>query len=588
MLCHQRFMWLVVLMMMQVLVLLMNLGNAHKQCVPFRLVPTKLDRSNPTTEVDRCAYYLPRTDNVEMVEFPGVPALERVRLAVVSKDYKSHILELCDLGGCLTQLYLRFHISSIYPFQLESSKKTTSSVIFFNCSSIGSKYLKNGQYSFASVQDMHVCPIYAVGSNEGILENDVAFCTKMFQLDSPFDPDDLRSNVFRLRWSQPKCDGENSKPNVFKSVLPPSGSIVLVLCVVLLLLMYRYYKTKGDDHARLEKFLKDYEALKPTRFSYADLKRMTNNFKDKIGEGAHGLVFKGKLSSQIIVAVKVLNNSDDDDGKDFINEVETMGKIYHINVVRLLGFCAAGFFRALIYDFFPNGSLQKFISSPDINQKFLGWLKLQQIALGIAKGIEYLHYDCDRRILHFDINHCNVLLDDNFTPKISDFGLAKLCSKTQSVVSITAARGTLGYIAPEVFSKNFGNVSYKSDIYSYGMLLLEMVGGRKNTHTNEEAFQILYPKWIHNLIEGGDINIHIEGEDDNKIARKLAIVGLWCIQWHPISRPSMKTVIQMLEGEGDELKMPPIQVDSINTTNTRINNTPRYLNLGLDIIHELE
>ncbi|XP_028774229.1 rust resistance kinase Lr10 [Neltuma alba] len=434
---------------------------------------------------------------------------------------------------------------------------------------------------------MRVCPIYVVDSTEGILEEDVTFCTKMFQLVTRLDPYDVQQNRLIFRWSKQKCPAEKREKS-FKFVLPTSGSIVLVLCIMFLLLIYRYFKTKGDDHARLEKFLKDYEAFKPTRFSYTDLKRITNNFKDEIGEGAHGSVFKGKLSNQIIVAVKVLNNSDDD-GKDFINEVGTMGKIHHINVVRLLGFCADGFRRALIYDFFPNGSLQKFISSPDNKENFLGWLKLQQIALGIAKGIEYIHYDCDYRILHFDINPGNVLLGHNFTPKISDFGLAKLCSKTQSAVSITRARGTLGYIAPEVFSKNFGNVSYKSDIYSYGMLLLEMVGGRINTHTSEEATQILYPKWIHNLIEGGDINVQIEDEDDSRIARKLAIVGLWCIQWHPISRPSMKTVVRMLEGEGDELKVPPsIQFDSINSFTTGSDIPTRHLNLGLEIIHELE
>ena len=110
------------------------------------------------------------------------------------------------------------------------------------------------------------------------------------------------------------------------------------------------------------------------------------------------------------------------------------------------------------------------MSSPDNKETFLGWSKLQQIALAIEKGIDYHHEGCDYRILHFDINPRNVLLDNNFIPKISDFGLAKLCSKNQSTVSMTTARGTSGYIAPEVFSRNFGNVSYKSDIYSYGML----------------------------------------------------------------------------------------------------------------------
>ena len=340
---------------------------------------------------------------------------------------------------------------------------------------------------------------------------------------------------------------------------------------------------KGEDQARIEKFLEDYRALKPARFSYADIKRITNHFKDKLGEGAHGAVFKGKLSDDIHVAVKILSNAEED-GKEFINEVGTMGKIHHVNVVRLLGFCADGFHRALIYDFFPNGSLQKFICPPS-NNNFLGWQKLQHIALGIAKGIEYLHQGCDHQILHFDINPHNVLLDDNFVSKITDFGLAKLCSKNQSIVSMTAARGTLGYIAPEVFSRNFGNVSYKSDIYSYGMLLLEMIGGRKNMNKSiGENFEVLYPDWIHDLVEGAETHIHIDNEEDIKIAKKLALVGLWCIQWHPVERPSMKTVMQMLEGELDKLKIPPSPFDS--STSTSAINLTKHLNLKLDVIYE--
>ncbi|QHO47578.1 putative receptor-like protein kinase [Arachis hypogaea] len=367
--------------------------------------------------------------------------------------------------------------------------------------------------------------------------------------------------------------------------------MLLVLLAFAMYHIYRYFKTKGEDQDRIEKFLEDYRAMKPTRFTYKDIKRITNGFKESLGEGAHGAVFKGMLSKEILVAVKVLNDTQGD-GKDFINEVGTMGKIHHVNVVRLLGFCADGFHRALVYDLFPNGSLQKFLAPPDNRDAFLGWVKLQRIALGVAKGLEYLHLGCDHRILHFDINPHNVLLDDHFTPKITDFGLAKLCPKNQSTVSMTAARGTLGYIAPEVFSRNFGNVSYKSDIYSFGMLLLEMVGGRKNTNVSgEEIFQVLYPEWIHNMLEGKDIHIDIDNEGDMKIAKKLAIVGLWCIQWNPVDRPSMKTVVQMLEREGDKLMVPPTPFDSTTSSSRNNNNAvvpSRHLNFELEVIPELE
>ena len=365
------------------------------------------------------------------------------------------------------------------------------------------------------------------------------------------------------------------------------GSLLLVLMVtVALFKIYQHFRMKGEDQARVEKFLEDYRALKPTRFSYADIKRITKGFKEKLGEGAHGAVFKGMISSEISVAVKILNSTEGE-GKDFTNEVGTMGKIHHVNVVRLLGFCAQGFHRALVYDFFPKGSLQNVISTPDNKDVFLGWEKLHQIALGVARGIEYLHLGCEQQILHFDINPHNVLLDDKFTPKITDFGLAKLCSKNQSAVSMTAARGTLGYIAPEVVSRNFGNVSYKSDIYSYGMLLLEMVGGRKNTEMAVEGpFQILYPEWVHNLLDGVDVQVHIEDEEDIKIAKKIAVVGLWCIQWQPSDRPSIKTVIHMLEEDGDKLTVPRNPFDSTSSISKGPITPARRLNLELEVIHE--
>jgi len=151
-------------------------------------------------------------------------------------------------------------------------------------------------------------------------------------------------------------------------------------------------------------------------------------------------------------------------------------------------------------------------------------------------------------------------------------------------------KGTLGYMAPEVFSRNFGNVSYKFDIYSYGMLLLEMVGGRKNTKTTggEENIQVEYPDWIHNLLEGGDIQIPIDEEEDFRIPKKLATVGLWCIQWHPLHRPAIKYVIQMLQGEEDKLKVPTNPYGPTTTTNTNVNVVGERMNLELEVIEEVE
>ena len=336
--------------------------------------------------------------------------------------------------------------------------------------------------------------------------------------------------------------------------------------------------------------MQDYRALKPARYTYADIKRITNQFKDKLGQGGYGTVFKGNLSNDVFVAVKILNNFKGN-GEEFTNEVRSMGRIHHVNVARLVGYCTDGLQRALIYEYLPNKSLEKYIFSANGKNHTLGWEKLQDIALGIAKGIDYLHQGCDQQILHFDIKPHNILLDQNFNPKISDFGLAKLCSKENSVVSMTAARGTMGYIAPEVLSRNFGTtVSPKSDVYSFGMLLLEIVGGRKNIDTTvENTSQVYFPEWIHNQLDRGeDPGIQLEEERHAKIAKKLAIVGLWCIQWYPVNRPSMKIVVQMLEGEGDDLKIPPNPFESTHSMNQSLIVPGRRSHITLSVISESE
>ena len=285
-------------------------------------------------------------------------------------------------------------------------------------------------------------------------------------------------------------------------------------------------KKEKENQLQVEKFLEDYKALKPLRYSYADIKKMTNQFKTKLGEGGYGSVFKGFLPNGVPIAVKILVRSMGSNGEDFVNEVGTIGRIHHVNVVRLLGFCADGFKRALIYEFMSNESLAKFIFSVDGRNTLLGWDKLHNIAIGIARGMEYLHQGCDQRILHFDIKPHNILLDNNFCPKISDFGLAKLCSKEKSIVSMTGARGTAGYIAPEVCSRNFGNVSYKSDVYSFRMLVLEMVGGIKIVEEIEgDDEQIYLLEWVYNLLkEGEDLRFEIKVDEDAETAKKLAII----------------------------------------------------------------
>ncbi|XVE52964.1 hypothetical protein DITRI_Ditri02bG0166500 [Diplodiscus trichospermus] len=307
----------------------------------------------------------------------------------------------------------------------------------------------------------------------------------------------------------------------------------------------------------IEEFLQNQNNFSPIRYSFKEIKKMTKGFKHKLGEGGFGSVFKGKLRSGHHVAIKLLDKSKAN-GQDFINEVASIGRIHHVNVAKLIGFCVEGSKQALVYDFMANGSLDKIIFSEE-NKNTLGWKNMFDIVLGIARGIDYLHQGCDMQILHFDIKPHNILLDENFNPKISDFGLAKLYSIEDSIVSLTAARGTIGYIAPELVYKNIGGISYKADVYSFGVLLMEMIGKRKSVNAFvDHASQIYFPSWIYDrLDQGKDIDLGDVSDGEKTMVRKMAIIAFWCIQMMPADRPSMSKVLKMLETDVELLEMPP-------------------------------
>ncbi|KAK3404203.1 hypothetical protein EUGRSUZ_K00515 [Eucalyptus grandis] len=324
-------------------------------------------------------------------------------------------------------------------------------------------------------------------------------------------------------------------------------------CVMILLIRNWRRRHLAMDQ-NVEEFLQSNNFL-PIRYSYSNIKKITSGFKDKLGEGGYGSVFKGRLRSGHEVAVKILKGKTN--GQDFISEVATVGRIHHVNVVGLIVYCFEGSKQALVYDFMHNGSLDKHIFSRGQGIS-LECKEVYEISLGVARGIEYLHRGCDIQILHFDIKPNNILLDRDFTPKVSDFGLARLYPTDYNTVSLTAARGTLGYMAPELVFKNLGGVSYKADVYSFGKLLMEMATKRKNGDVvSEYSSQIYFPLWIYDRL-CKELEIPMEvSEDDRKIIKKMIIVALWCIQWNPNDRPSMRKVLEMLEGEVDDLQISP-------------------------------
>ncbi|KAL3819955.1 hypothetical protein ACJIZ3_005860 [Penstemon smallii] len=343
------------------------------------------------------------------------------------------------------------------------------------------------------------------------------------------------------------------------------GAMVVVPILVLKLLcgfpfliglvVYKWRRRHLSMDQTIEDFLQGQNNLTPIKYTYSEIKKMTNNFSQKLGEGGYGTVYKGKLRSDPYVAIKMLDQSVAN-VQEFISEVGTIGRIHHFNIVQLIGFCVEGSKCGLVYEYLANGSLDKYLFGQ--RDLALRYSKIFEIALGVAHGIDYLHRGCDMQILHFDIKPHNILLDEKFNPKISDFGLAQLYPTDNSFISLKTARGTMGYMAPEMFYKNIGGVSYKADVYSFGMLLMEMAGRRKNMNPfAEDESQIYYPLWVYDQIyAGNEIEIVDANDEERKIVKKIVIVALWCIQMKPSDRPSMNKVVEMLEGDS-ELQMPP-------------------------------
>ncbi|XP_074274890.1 LEAF RUST 10 DISEASE-RESISTANCE LOCUS RECEPTOR-LIKE PROTEIN KINASE-like 2.1 [Silene latifolia] len=238
-------------------------------------------------------------------------------------------------------------------------------------------------------------------------------------------------------------------------IIGSSGCLALIILVLVSLILcykkqllpkkFSVLEIRGTkENQNVEAFLKAYGSLAPKRYRYTEIKKIASSFKEKLGEGGFGCVYKGKLQDGRLVAVKLLKKMKGN-GEDFINEVLSISRTNHVNVVGLLGFCLEGNKRALIYEYLVNGSLDKFMYGRDTHPS-LQWETLFKIAVGIARGLNYLHRGCNARILHFDIKPHNVLLDEEFCPKISDFGLAKLCPTKDNTISMLEARGTIGYI----------------------------------------------------------------------------------------------------------------------------------------------
>ncbi|KAK9224458.1 hypothetical protein WN943_009491 [Citrus x changshan-huyou] len=293
-------------------------------------------------------------------------------------------------------------------------------------------------------------------------------------------------------------------------------------------------------------------------FSYKELEEATDNFKEEVGRGSFGIVYKGVIlttrTSTTAVAVKKLDRVFQDGEKEFKNEVVVIGQTHHKNLVRLLGFCDEEQNRLLVYEFLNNGTLASFLFG---NLK-PSWNLRTNIAFQIARGLLYLHEDCSAQIIHCDIKPQNILLDDYYNARISDFGLAKLLTLNQSKAIRTAIRGTKGYVAPEWFRNS--TITAKVDVYSFGVLLLEIISCRKSFDIEMGEEYAILTDWAFDCYRNEKLDDLVEGDmealNDIKCVEKLVMVSIWCIQEDPSLRPTMKKVLQMLEGVV-EVSLPP-------------------------------
>ncbi|XP_028796026.1 G-type lectin S-receptor-like serine/threonine-protein kinase At2g19130 [Neltuma alba] len=236
-------------------------------------------------------------------------------------------------------------------------------------------------------------------------------------------------------------------------------------------------------------------------FGYRDLQNATKNFSEKLGGGDFGSVFRGTLPDSSVIAVKKLESISQGE-KQFRSEVSNIGTVQHVNLVQLRGFCSEGNRKLLVYDYLPNGSLDAHLFQ-EKNSKKLEWKLRYQIALGIARGLTYLHEKCRDCITHCDIKPENILLDSDFCPKVADFGLTKLVGMEINRI-LTTMRGTRGYLAPEWISGVA--ITPKVDVYSYGMMLFELVSGRRNSEPSKDGQVRFFPTWAAKVvIQGGDV-----------------------------------------------------------------------------------
>uniref|UniRef100_A0ACD5TL00 Uncharacterized protein n=1 Tax=Avena sativa TaxID=4498 RepID=A0ACD5TL00_AVESA len=343
-----------------------------------------------------------------------------------------------------------------------------------------------------------------------------------------------------------------SVPIIVPTIVLP---IVAVICLLVCFFLWRRPGPVTEEKQPYPKYsaeTQDMESIDSMMIDISTLRAATGDFAESniIGEGGFGAVYKGTLPDGEEIAVKRMSNSSIQGVEELKNELALVAKLSHKNLVRLIGVCLEQQERLLVYEFVPNRSLDLILFARD-SAKQLDWVMRYKIIEGIARGLQYLHEDSQLKVVHRDLKANNILLDMKFSPKISDFGLAKIFGREQTQAITSRVVGTHGYMAPEYMMR--GNYSAKSDAFSFGVMVLEIVTGRRNTDddSSQQSEDLLSKVWEH-WTTGTVLEIVdpcMNGGFLEKEVLKCVHIGLLCVQGNPGERPAMSTVVTMLGSE---------------------------------------
>ncbi|KAI4342928.1 hypothetical protein MLD38_027491 [Melastoma candidum] len=335
--------------------------------------------------------------------------------------------------------------------------------------------------------------------------------------------------------------------------------ITIIACCVFLNFRIKQGSTRGEVLPEVKRQISELDSL---QFQLAEIEEATGNFSDenKLGEGGFGAVYKGTLPDGQEIAAKRLSRFSGQGAEEFKNEVESVAKLQHRNLVRLLGYSMERDEAILVYEYVLNGSLDRllFISGVGQTRRQLDWTARHKIVQGVARGLLYLHEDSRLRVIHRDIKASNILLDADMNPKISDFGMARIFGAGQTQANTNRIVGTIGYLPPEYMS--FGEFSVKSDVFSFGILVLEIITGKKNNRLwslewDDSLLGYVWKNWSKGTLTEVVDDVLGDAYSVNEAIRCLH-VGLLCVQDEPDDRPTMDSVLLMLSSDSTSLPMP--------------------------------